>query len=86
MPDEYLKDQYTRMNATNDWPAPEVPVLSGTPAEILAGIEPVPGQPLRFRTRSIGRPHDVELLPYYQLHHQRYTVYWQLADAAVPAT
>ena len=86
MPDEYLKDAYTRMTATNDWPTPDVPALAGTSHAILTAIEPVAGEPLRFRTRGIGRPHDVELMPFYQLHHQRYTVYWQTVDAAVAAS
>ena len=29
-----------------------------------------------------GRPADVELLPLYALHHQRFTVYWKLVGPA----
>ena len=31
-----------------------------------------------FRTRGIGQPSDVSLIPFYRLHHQRYSVYWRL--------
>jgi DUF1680 family protein len=58
-------------------PSPSVPVLMGTPADLSAHVEPVPGQPLTFRTVGIGRPNDVTLAPYYRIHHQRFNVYWQ---------
>ena len=57
-----------------------MPVLVGTAADILAGIEPVAGRPLTFKTKGIGQPRDVELIPFYRLHHQRYTVYWQRSE------
>jgi uncharacterized protein len=61
------------------WPAVPVPLLIGGTAAILAGIHSVPGQPLTFRTEGIGRPRDVTLIPFYRLHHQRYTIYWKTA-------
>jgi len=33
-------------------------------------------RPLGFETFNVGRPHDVELIPFYQMHHRRYGVYW----------
>lgn len=27
---------------------------------------PVPGQPLTFQTKGVGRPNDVTLIPFYQ--------------------
>ena len=41
-------------------------------------LERVPDTLLRFRTKSIGRPHDYSLIPFYQMHHQHYVVYWDL--------
>jgi hypothetical protein len=60
-------------------PTPEVPVLVawGT-NDLLARVKPVPGRPLAFRTDGVGRPYDVTLAPLYQVHHQRYSVYWDL--------
>ncbi len=78
MPDVYLRDFFTRFTDVNTWPAPPVPALAGTAQEMISHIEPVDGCPLTFRTRDIGRPNDVELIPFYRLHHQRYNVYWQL--------
>lgn len=43
-------------------------------AAARAGSVPPPS--LVFRTEGMGRPRDVTLIPFYQLHHQRYSVYW----------
>ncbi len=33
-------------------------------------------RPLGFETYNVGRPRDVELIPFYEVHHRRYGVYW----------
>ena len=76
MPDVYL-DTHTRSASINYLPTPPIPSLKGTQEQILAGIAPVTGEPLTFVTRDIGLPADVELVPFYRLHHQRYTIYWK---------
>jgi len=40
------------------------------------------GPPLTFRTENLVRPSDVTLIPLYQLHKQRYSVYWNLTGEA----
>jgi hypothetical protein len=55
-----------------------VPTLAANPERALAALRPVAGQPLTFQTDGIGRPRDVTLVPYHRLHHERYTLYWQL--------
>jgi DUF1680 family protein len=59
-------------------PTPSVPGMLVGAADLLAHVEPVAGSPLKFRTWGIGRPHDVTLIPYYLLNHQRYAIYWKL--------
>lgn len=78
MPEVYLKDQYTRMTSINTFPTPPVPVLKGTWDQIIANISTVEGQTLTFETQGIGSPYGVKLIPFYRLHHQRYTIYWQV--------
>jgi DUF1680 family protein len=78
MPDVNLNDPNTRAASINHLPTPPVPSLEGTPEKILANIQPVTGKPLTFVTRNIGLPADVELIPFYRLHHQRYTIYWNV--------
>ncbi|HEU4391232.1 MAG TPA: beta-L-arabinofuranosidase domain-containing protein [Blastocatellia bacterium] len=54
-----------------------VPVLRGEPREIVGQIKP-DGAALTFRTNGIGHPHDVSLIPYYRIAHERYTLYWKV--------
>ena len=65
-----------------DRSTPEVPKLLADPSNVKEWIEPVEGQPLTFRTTEVGRLNDVTLRPYYQLNHQRYTIYWDLLTDA----
>jgi len=64
-------------------PDPPVPVLVHEGPGLLDRVLPVVGKPLTFETRGLGRPRDVTLVPFFRVHHQRYTVYWRvLAPAA----
>jgi hypothetical protein len=63
-------------------PVPPAPVLVTEGRPVAEWLEAVPGQPLTFRTKAVGRPGDVTLTALYLLHHERYTVYW---DALTPA-
>jgi hypothetical protein len=66
--------------AFEKWPTPEVPVLVGDPASVVASLRPVDGEPLVFRTQGAGRPREVTLAPFFRIHHQRYAIYWPLAQ------
>jgi len=56
---------------------PPVPVLAVASGDPSTWIERVEGEPLNFRTKGVGKPEDVSLIPLADLHHQRYTVYWK---------
>ncbi len=58
--------------------AVDVPGLSGDAQRIIARIRPSAGPALTFHTAGIGRPHDVSLIPYYRLAHERYNLYWKV--------
>jgi DUF1680 family protein len=60
------------------WPDPAAPVFVCDAAKLLSLVKPVSGRPLTFRTHGVGRPEDATLIPFYQTHHQRYSVYWDL--------
>ncbi len=55
----------------------------GTPVLICDGLptaqwlERVPDTLLHFRTKGLG-PRDYSLIPFYQMHHQHYVVYWDV--------
>jgi hypothetical protein len=72
----------TTQTAYSRVPTPAVPMFESPADSLVKNIKPVPGKPLTFQTRGIGRPKDVTLIPFYQLHRQRYSVYWQLITQA----
>jgi DUF1680 family protein len=55
-----------------------VPDLAASAQDVVTRIRPVAGAPLTFETTGIGKPHDVTLIPYHRLHHERYNIYWTL--------
>jgi hypothetical protein len=59
----------------------EVPVLIGEPREIVGQIRRDSGAALTFQTNGIGRPHDVNLIPYYRIAHERYNLYWKVVGS-----
>jgi uncharacterized protein len=64
------------------WPAPSVPVfVANNLKSLLRHVHPT-RQPLVFRTRRLGRPNDVTLIPFYQANHERYNVYWTVLNKA----
>ncbi len=65
-------------------PDPTVPSLAGDAGHLDAWIRPVPGKPLNFTTMNAGNPNDVQLKPLYDIHHDRYSVYWHYLDTARP--
>ena len=61
---------------------PLTPVMIGDTNALITNTLPVAGQPLNFQTRNLGEPYDVKLIPFYQMQHQRYSVYWKLMTAS----
>ncbi len=57
---------------------PPVPVLLiDADNDLSSWLKRVPGETVRFKTVGVGKPNDVTLIPLADLHHQRYTVYWE---------
>ena len=59
-----------------------VPVLVTEGRPPTDWLTAVPSQPCAFRTRGVGQPRDVLLFPFFRMHDQRYTVYWDLFTAS----
>jgi hypothetical protein len=79
MPSPYARDQLDQVRV----PDPAVPAFVTDGPDWLRHVELMSHTPLVFRTRGLARPHDVELRPFFRVHHERYTVYWRtLAPAA----
>lgn len=68
--------------AQKSLPESTSPILVGSPGQILSGIVKTRGPKLRFATRGVARPGDVNLVPLYDLHFERYTIYWPLQTGA----
>lgn len=60
-------------------PSVTVPNLAVRGKKVNEWLKPVPGKPLHFKTMGVGQPNDVELAPLYDIVHQHYTVYWNIA-------
>jgi uncharacterized protein len=56
----------------------DVPVLVTPDRPQPSLVRPVAGAPSSYRLGGIGRPHDVDLLPFFLLHGRRYAVYWDV--------
>ena len=78
LPRDYARGQTDLVRV----PSPEVPVFVSAAKGLIERTARIPGRPLAFRTHEVGRPEDVTLAPFYQTHHQRYSVYWRLLSPA----
>jgi DUF1680 family protein len=74
----YAKDQADNFKA----PQIAVPALKGDPQSIANTLRRLPGERLAFRMQGAGKPHEVTLRPFWELHYQRYNVYWTATPAA----
>ena len=66
------KDAFLKIAAA---PVPDIAGTSGNPADWLA---PLPGDPSAFRIQDAGPASGIVLRPLFDLHHQRYSVYWRV--------
>jgi|GEM_PF-1633365 len=74
MPNDVCPSQSAHSGAMD----PPVPVLLVDADQAPSSwVKRVPGETLRFQTDGAGKPNDVTLIPLADLHHQRYTVYWE---------
>lgn len=66
----------------NNHPLIDVPDIVTGDKKLLNWIKRVENQPLEFITDTVGQPGNIsiKLLPFYKLHHQRYTIYWNIMD------
>ena len=58
-------------------PADVISTLNTQGKKITDWLKPVPGQPLTFKTVGTAS-REITLIPYYQLHSERYVLYWDL--------
>lgn len=78
-PDTDIVDDHLKLN---NHPLIDVPILVADKQNLNKWIRSVEGSHLTFETSEVGQPGNrkVTLIPFYHLHHQRYTLYWNLMD------
>ena len=59
----------------------DVPSLVGDARALARGVRPMHGESLTFETVGLGRPRDVQLVPFFRLVHERYNLYWKVEQA-----
>jgi hypothetical protein len=57
-------------------PFEQQPVIIASLQEIAERVQPVEGENLTFQTRNLVKPADITLIPFYQLHCERYSLYF----------
>ncbi|MEK5038261.1 beta-L-arabinofuranosidase domain-containing protein [Sporosarcina sp. FSL K6-3457] len=80
-PETDILDDHMKLD---NHPLIEVPVLVTDAKNLHEWIKPIDNAPLQFETSAVGQPGNqkVTLIPFYRLHHQRYTVYWNIMNVA----
>lgn len=62
------------------WDLTYVPLMVNAGREAEQWTEPVKGRKNAFHTIEVGKPRNVQLIPFYAMNDRRYSVYWDLAD------
>jgi DUF1680 family protein len=70
------KDAYVKM------PAVAVPEIASASAHPAAWLEPVEGATLVFQAHAAGAADGIVFRPIYEVHHQRYSVYWRVREGS----
>ena len=63
---------------SQDEPKPEIPVFVSDGQPLDEWLQPIVGQSLAFQSEGAGRPQEVAFIPFYQMHGQRYSVYFDV--------
>lgn len=80
MPNDFAdKDAYLNMPAVA---VPDIVSSSANPADWLRAV---PNEKTAFAMHDAGPANGIVFRPLYEIHHERYSVYWRLAKEAVPA-
>lgn len=75
MPEDRVADNRACRDAL---PAKDIPMLVGTLSDLDSWIQCVSQRPLRFTVKNGGGQRGVGMVPYFQMHHQRHAVYWNI--------
>lgn len=57
---------------------PSAPAFVTDAKNVTDWLKPVAGKPGTFRTEKVGLAQEVDLVPFYRLHHRLYAAYWDV--------
>jgi DUF1680 family protein len=76
MPNDFAdKDAYLDTASVN------VPAISNSSANPADWLQPIAGTPMAYKAQNAGSATGITFRPLYEVHHQRYSVYWPLQAA-----
>lgn len=75
MPDDRVSDNRA---FREQLPEKNIPMLVGPLADTDKWIVRTSQRPLKFEVRNGGGEKNLELIPYFRMHHQRHSVYWKI--------
>jgi DUF1680 family protein len=76
---DHMPNDHGDKDAFLNLPAAKVPSIVNSSANPDVWLQPVPNETMTFKTRNAGPADGVLFRPLYQVHHQRYSVYWPLS-------
>ena len=75
-------DHFADQNSPNATLAPVAPVLVSAKDTPASWLTPLSGKPLNFHTVGVARPAELTLMPFYDIHHERYSIYFDMLSPA----
>jgi DUF1680 family protein len=67
-----------RREGSTGYSRQRTPVFVAAERPVEEWLKPAGDKPGHFRSDGVGREHDVDFVPFYQLHRRTYGVYWDL--------
>jgi hypothetical protein len=59
-------------------PAVAVPGIGSASTNPADWLQPIQGEALAFKAHDAGPANGITFRPFYDVHHQRYSVYWRI--------
>jgi len=72
MPNDTLDNKDTNLTVANA----AVPTIANSSTNPADWLQAVAGTPLTYKVQNAGAANGITFQPFYQVHHQRYSVYW----------
>lgn len=75
-----MPDDFADKDAHLNQPAAAVPEIANASRDPAEWLRPMPGATLAFTAHDAGPADGIVFRPLYEVHHQRYSVYWRISE------